>query len=223
MPTLYRATALALALAGCASASELGRGDVDAGTDPSVDAATSAIDAALGADAAPPCTVVTRDLLTNSNFDATPEGTGWVEAPINPSYPIVTADAGGVAAQSPTRRAWMGGFEQVATDSLHQDVAIPASTTTLVLTGYYEVRTSEIVGVYDTGKIELTQTTGTVIETVRSLDNSMATTAWTPINHPVTANVKGTTVRLRFTTSSDASLPTSFFFDTLELRATYCE
>lgn len=229
---------LACALAGCASAEsqQQGVGVVDSGTggaDP--DAATggsdsSGDDAATSTppDAAPPaCTIMTRDLLMNPAFEGTPTGTGWTATPINATYPLVTAQTGGVTAQSPTMRAWLGGIAQAnAVDHLYQDVAIPASTTMLVITGFYEVRTGESGStVYDSGTAEIQTTAGAQIELIKSLDNAHATTAWTPLDHTFTnvAQMKGQTVRLHFTSSSDDSLATSFFFDTLHLNATYCQ
>lgn len=226
----------ALALAGCASAEtqKQGPGGVDSGTggppDDSGSGSGSPDDASMsgGTDSGPgPCTVMTTDLLMNPTFEGTPAGTGWTAAPINATYPLVTADSGGVAAQSPTIRAWLGGLAQAnANDNLYQDVMIPASTTMLVITGFYEVRTGESGStVYDSGLAEITTTTGTQIELIKALDNAHATTAWTPLDHTFTnlAALKGQTVRVRFSSTSDDTLATSFFFDTLHLNATYCQ
>lgn len=220
--------AAAAGLAGCASAGSSldgvdggGGGGVDAGTS---DAPTGTVDApqVTPADAPAPCTVMTRNLLTNENFDMTPIGTGWVEAPINAMYPIITAD--GTLVQSLPNKAWLGGIAQAASDSLYQDVMIPASTTSLVLTGYYEIRTGELpIFAFDRGTVELTTPTGTPLQQVLALDNRDATTGWTAINHTFTSPHAGQTVRLRLGTTSDATNPTSFFFDSLALTATYCE
>jgi hypothetical protein len=214
-----------LAVSGCASAGKP-NDQVDSGihlqdsnntTHPDAPASTTS-------DSSSGCTVVTTDLLQNGAFDGSPVGTGWTATPVNPTYPIVTPQDG-IVEQSPVNKAWMGGIAQAsAMDDLHQDVAVPPSTTMLVLTGYYEVRTGETgTTVYDSGKVELVQTGGTLIEAVQSLDNAHATTAWTPINHTFTATSAGQTVRLRFTTRNDFSNPTSFYFDTLALQATYCQ
>lgn len=109
-----------------------------------------------------------------------------------------------------------------ANDVLYQDVAVPAGTTRLVLTGYYEVRSGEGAGVFDRGKIELVEVGGAVIEQALALDNSQRTTAWTPIAVTLGAPHGGETVRLRLSTSSNASNETSFFFDSLALTATSC-
>lgn len=172
---------------------------------------------------APPCTPHLVELLLNGAFDAAPAGINWSATPINTMYPIVTADDG-IPEQSPTQKAWMGGINNGA-DSVFQDVAIPASATSLVLTGYYEVRTSETstTNPYDKGFLNLTTTTGTTLEAVGAYDSTHPTTAWTAINHPFANAFAGQTVRLFFNTTNDVSNETSFFFDTLSLQAMACQ
>ena len=111
------------------------------------------------------------------------------------------------------------------TDVLYQDVAIPAGTTSLVLTGQYWVVTGEDpadTNTYDTASIGFTQTNGTPIVTVNSFSNVTPTTAWTQINFTVPQNLSGQTIRLRMTSSNDFLNATSFYFDTLALNATHC-
>jgi hypothetical protein len=191
------------------------------GADASVDSPTSvATDAAV--DAPPACTPMTINLLQNANFEATPLATGWTETRYN-NEPIVRTD--GIAGQSPTTKAWLGGVTgAAAADALHQDILVPASTTALVLTGFYEVRTGETgATIYDTGSIDLVSTTGTMIEPIQAFTNATPTTTWTAINKTFTANVKGTTVRLRMRSTNDILNATSFYFDTMVLNATVCQ
>jgi hypothetical protein len=233
--------ALSLAVVGCAKAEFREGAGVDSGVggeDP--DASTSGGDDSGGQvpDDAPTstgsdsgtggCTVMTRDLLMNPSFEGTPVGTGWTAVPIVTDDPLVSdTSGGGIAAQSPTMRAWLGGVAQAnATDQLYQDVMVPPSTTSLVLTGFYEVRTGESGStVYDTGRAEIRTTGGTSIETIKALDNAHATTAWTALDHTFTnlAQMTGQTVRVYFTSTNDGLYATSFYFDTLHLNATYCE
>lgn len=202
---------------------------------PHIDAAIDAaphIDAAIDArpiDAPPDaCVPITTELLVNPVFDLTPVGTGWTESTIDPAYPPITSD--GFAAQSTPYKAWMGGFaagdvgQSSATDVVYQDVAVPANTTQLVITGYYVVGTTETgTTVYDTGSFDLLQTNGTPIENVLSLNNTTPTAAaWTPFSHTFAQNVSGQTVRVRITSTNDISNVTNFFFDTLSLKATHC-
>jgi hypothetical protein len=203
---------------------------IDAAIDARPDAPPDAPpDAAVPVDAPPDaCVPITTELLQNPVFDLTPAGTMWQQVPIDPMYPPITSD--GFAAQSAPYKAWMGGItggdEGTAsvTDQIYQDVAVPAGTTQLVLTGYYVVGTAETVTtVNDTGSVDLLQTNGTPIENVMSLSNLTPTAAaWQPFSHTFTANVSGQTVRLRFTSTNSVDNVTNFFFDTLSLKATHC-
>jgi hypothetical protein len=169
------------------------------------------------------------DLLANGNFDA--GGTGWTVTPILAGDPIINtqaADGGPVAAQSPTYRAWMGGVEEapsVNKDVMYQDVAIPASTTALEFTGYYDVRSAEPdAAAYDTADVELVATTGTTqLELIKHLDDNSETASWTVFQKTIAANVAGTTVRLKFSSAGDGLYVTHFFYDSVALNATYCQ
>ncbi len=217
-----------LALAGCAQASSM-RGDDTEDIDASVrrDVGTTSGDALVIIDAQGPCVTMTKNLLRNGTFETTPAGTDWNATPIDASYPIVTSDAGGVPAQSPAYRAWMAGIEESAAtnkDVMYQDITVPAMTTKLEFKGYYDLRTGEIgTNIYDRATVELTSTTNTQLELIKALDDNGATTAWTPFNKLFTGDYSGMTVRLRFSTASDSLDATSFFFDTLELNATFCQ
>jgi hypothetical protein len=109
---------------------------------------------------------------------------------------------------------------------MYQDVAVPADTTKVVLTGYYNVNTFETDDIpFDTASVGLIQTNGTPIETALSVDNTTNPDNNTPyiaFSHTFAANVAGQTVRLRFTTTNDDINYTNFFFDTLALTATHC-
>jgi hypothetical protein len=174
------------------------------------------------------CTPMQIEMLQNPAFDLAPVGTMWNQTPIDPAYPLVTADTntGIPNAQSTPYRAWLGGFVAASgktdTDSMYQDVAIPATATALVMTGYYYTATSEMGGAFDTGTFDLRQTNGTPIETIQAVDSAHPTGAWTAINHTFTTAHAGETVRVYFTSSNDDSLVTSFLFDTLSLEATAC-
>jgi serine protease AprX len=177
------------------------------------------------------CTPMQLELLKNPAFDLAPVGTMWTQAPYDPAYPLVTADVG-IAQQSAPDYAWMGGLAatdygaSTVSDTLYQDIAVPATATTLVLTGYYELRTADSTTiVYDKASLSLAQTNGTVIEPVYTeaqLNNTHATTTWTAINHTFTNVSAGQTVRLLFSSNNDITLATSFYFDSLSLKAMAC-
>lgn len=181
------------------------------------------------------CVPKTDELLANPTFDLAPQGTNWTQVPIanatgGPYYPI-TSD--GVTPQSAPYDVWLGGLTgadvtpntATVTDQVYQDVAVPANTTSLVITGYYIVGTTETTTTtqYDHGTLELTQTNGTPIEGVLAFSNLSATGAtWVAFSHTFTTVPSGQTVRVHFTSTNDISNQTNFFFDTLSLKATHC-
>jgi len=167
----------------------------------------------------------TSQLLTNGGFDMPPLGTGWSVTPANPNFPVISATPQ-IPAHSPSAKAWMGNFEGT-TDEIHQDFAVPASTTMLVVEGYYQLKTMEGPSLArDSGKVELVTTMGMVIETALALDNTQQDTMWTHFSHAFApanvTSVAGQTVRFRITTSNNQVQPTSFLFDTLLLFAAHC-
>jgi len=214
----------------------------DAGNiDPTADARPDSTTAPLP-DAPPPppdaCVPVAIEKLTNPVFDLTPNGMGWVDGR-DPAtnmlsggpFPIVSPNPAGVAPQSAPNKAWFGGASgsQVSpakptlVDTLHQDIAIPATATNVVVSGYYLVGTNETENtVYDTFTIDLVQTNGTVIENVMTANNLTVAGAFTLFTKNITATVAGQTVRLRATSINDSILHTNFFVDSLSLKATHC-
>jgi hypothetical protein len=230
-------------LGGCA------RGSVaasdDAGGAPRADAAVR-IDARPGTPDAPPlpdappppppdapppppppdaCIPVTTQLLANPELDWEPVGTSWGQQIIKPGYPLVTSQDNLVAPaeHSAPYKAWLGGFAGSAvTDVLYQDVAIPAATSRLVLTGFYAVRTDETSGTtYDTATVSLTQTGGAWIATALSLSNLTPQVGWAQFGYTFPQGLSGQQLRVRFSSTNDGARPTSFFFDTLALTATH--
>ncbi len=235
MPAMLpRAVVVAALVTGCASAEVADRASpVDAAEPPTqmIDArvpipvdgsnVTPTVDAPPGG-----CTPMTSDLLSNGSMDGTPAGSGWTAMPIDSGYPVIAPDMpAGYSPDSSPNVAWMGGFAQTgATDSMYQDVTVPASTTSLVLTGSYMVLTAETgTTAKDKASVELRTTGGTKIESVLALDNTQATTGWMPLTYTFTHLSAGQTVRLYFTSSNNTTNVTDFFYDSLQLVATHCD
>jgi hypothetical protein len=232
-----------LAVCGCARGGSItGEGEDGGITAPRHDAAAADARPAPRSDAAPPpppppdapppppppdaCIPMTTQLLANASLDQSPQGAGWVEHVIKAGFPLITPEDNktGPIEHTAPYKAWLGGFTgNGVTDVLYQDVAIPAATQQLALTGFHDVRTDEPAGsaAYDTAAIELTQPSGAVIATALGVSNATPQTAWTFFNHTFTQNLSGQTVRLRITSTNDGGYPTSFYFDTLALTATH--
>jgi hypothetical protein len=193
-------------------------------------------------DAPPPppdaCVPTVNEKLANPVFDLTPNGTGWVDGR-DPAtnmlsggpFPIISANPTGVVAHSAPNKGWFGGAagNQVSppkaslVDTLHQDFAVPAMATNVVVSGYYLVGTNDVTNVvYDTFSIDLVQTNGTLIENVLTLSNMTAASTFTAFSKNITANVAGQTIRIRATSINDDLYHTNFFLDSLSVKATHC-
>ena len=221
---------LSLFVIGCASAGEDtpdlgddGSGDQGGGDQGGGDQGGGDDQGGGGGGGGTSCTETSRSLLTNGNFDMAPMGMGWNQTPIDPQYPLIS-DASSLV-QSAPNTAWLAGMAQAnADDDMYQEVTVPATATALRLTGFYEVRTQELLPIpFDLADITLENSSGTVLESVLSLDNAAATTAWTAIDFAFPTVHAGQTVRLRLASSSDTSGVTNFFFDSLDLVATDCQ
>jgi hypothetical protein len=206
---------------------------------PDIDSAPHPIDApSVTVDA--PCVPQTTQLLANPTFDGAPMGTGWNQIPVpnamgGPYYPITNS---GPTPQSAPYHALMGGLAgedcspaaSQITDQIYQDIAIPAGTTQLVLTGYVVIGTMETTTttVYDTAELALIETNGAPIEVAYSATNlsaaNFANGAWQAFSKTFSnpAGVSGRTIRIRATSTNDISYNSNFFFDTLALQATHC-
>jgi hypothetical protein len=174
----------------------------------------------------PACVPMTTQLLGNPLFDQGPQGAGWVQQPIDSSFPLVTAQDG-PAEHSAPYKAWLGGFTGAnVRDSLYQDVVVPPLTKQVVLAGFYQVHTDETSGsVYDSVTATLTLTNGAIIATALQASNLTPQTSWAQFYSTVAStgaqDLSGLTVRVRFSSRNDGAKPTSFFFDTVSLTATH--
>jgi len=213
---------------------------IDAAIDAPPDAPPDArpIDAAIDA---PPdaCIPQQTELLANPAFDLEPMGTLWQQLPIqnvvcNGSpcgpFPLITGDVPSLV-QSAPYLVFLGGItgsdvspaQSHVTDQMFQDFTVPPGTTQLVLTGFYQVGTTDDPSFpFDTADVALIQTNGSPIEDVLALSNQTSTTDWVPLTHTFTTNLSGQTVRLRLTSTNDDSFNTNFFFDTFSIVATHC-
>ena len=63
---------------------------------------------------------------------------------------------------------------------------------------------------------------GSTVVFVKNLDNSTVAGAWTVVTNTVTTNLSGKTLRIQAESSNDYFYPTSFYFDSLSLKATHC-
>ncbi len=198
-------------------------GKPDSGFEELVDANPPHGDPPDAAPEVPSCTTQTLNLLGNPNLDAG-QGGGWLEASSG-DYPLIinqSATDGEVNAHSPVFMAWLGGYAD-AVDSMSQEVALPADATAVHVTGQRRFMTDEGSGVFDRSWVDITNTSGTVLETLKQWSNQDANGNWAVFDFPLTGSYQGQTIRLRLRSDADATLRTHFFYDSLAFQVTSCQ
>jgi len=114
--------------------------------------------------------------------------------------------------------AWMCGYGSAHTDYIYQQIAIP-STATGTLTFWLHVDTAETTTTtaYDTMKVQVLNTSGTVLATLATYSNLDKSTGYVQKSLSLSA-YKGQTIRLRFYSVEDSSLQTSFVVDDVSVK-----
>jgi len=212
-PPPSRALLVFAAVIGAAPAcvQELSGGSGDAGSQPASDA---------GGDRAG-CHEV--QLLRNPAFEDDPIASGWsLESNATSDFVVTSAEGlDAPSAHTAPNKAYFGGLDGVQ-EHLYQDVVVPSATTRLVMTGQYQVRTSELrTGEVDRAWLELTPQ-GSASEELLRWSNMGATTDWTAFSQPASRSHAGETLRLGLRASNDGQRWSSFLFDTLALTASVC-
>jgi hypothetical protein len=190
--------------------SDASSGGTDSGS--TQDSGGTTMDAGVDAN----CVVTTTNLLTNPGFDM-----GLAPWAQNPNTIIDTPPDLPLTPQSGAYAAWLGG-DLNATDTLFQKVMVPATTTSLHVKGYKWFTTQDAPG-FDVLSIQTRTSSGTMLEELASLSPSKDDTKWVAFDYTVPTTHAGQTIEIAFISSTDDSLNTNFFIDSLEVDATYCK
>lgn len=123
------------------------------------------------------------------------------------------------AAHSGSWKAWMCGYGSAHTDSVLQTVTIPSTATTATLSLWLHIDTAETTTTtaYDTVKIQLRNSSGTVLTTLATYSNLNAASGYTQKSFNV-LSYKGQTVQVYVVGSEDSSQQTSFVLDDFALN-----
>lgn len=117
--------------------------------------------------------------------------------------------------------AWLGGWATAHTDWMYQTVTIPSTATTATLSFYLRVATAETTTTtaYDTLKVQLRDTSNSVLTQLVSLSNLSASCCYAQKSFDVSA-YRGRTVRVYFEAVNDDGNQTSFLVDDAALNVT---
>jgi hypothetical protein len=115
--------------------------------------------------------------------------------------------------------AWLDGYGTTHTDTLYQQVTIPASVTTATLSFWLHVDTAETstTTAYDTLKVQIRNASGTVLQTLATYSNLDAHAGYVQKAFDV-SSFKGQTVQVYLIGAEDNTLQTSFVVDDFALN-----
>ncbi|MFJ9904673.1 hydrolase [Streptomyces sp. NPDC101152] len=150
-------------------------------------------------------------LLGNNGFES--GNTTW-----SASSGVIT-NSSGESARSGSYYAWLDGYGKATTDTLSQTVTIPSACTSAALSFYLHVDTAETSTstAYDTLKVQVLNSSGTVLGTLATYSNLNAADGYTQRSFNL-ASYAGQTVTLKFTGTEGATLQTSFVIDDTALN-----
>jgi hypothetical protein len=110
--------------------------------------------------------------------------------------------------------AWLDGYGTTHTDTLSQSVTIPSNCTTATLSFWLHIDTAETstTTAYDTLKVQLLNSAGTVLTTLATYSNLNHNTGYAQHSFSLSSYI-GQTITLKFTGAEDSTLQTSFVID----------
>lgn len=125
------------------------------------------------------------------------------------------------APHSGTWKAWLNGYGSVHTDTLWQQISIPSTATIASLSFWKHIDTAETSTTtgYDTLKVQIRNSSGTVLATLATYSNLNAATGYTQASFDLSA-YKGQTIQIYLVGTEDSSLKTSFVVDDFLLNVT---
>lgn len=125
------------------------------------------------------------------------------------------------AAHSGSWKAWLNGYGSAHTDTLLQSVTIPSTATAASVSFWLHIDTLETTTTssYDTLKVQVRNSSGSVLATLATYSNLNAATGFTQASFDLSA-YKGQAIQLYLVGVEDSSVKTSFVVDDFVLNIT---
>jgi hypothetical protein len=158
----------------------------------------------------------TQQLLVNPGFE---------NGSVNPTPWIVSAgvinNSVSEAPHTGSWKAWLDGYGSAHTDTLFQQVSIPQTASNATLSFWRHIDTAETftTTAYDTLKIQIRNSSGTMLATLATYSNLNAAAGYTQTSFDLTS-YKGQTIQIYLVGTEDSSLKTSFVVDDFALNVT---
>lgn len=153
-------------------------------------------------------------LLGDPGFESGGSGSAWTTTSTVGTATSVFNNSSSEPPHSGSWDLWLDGYGKTDTDTAAQTVAIPSTCKNATLTFWLHIDTPETTTTtkYDTLKLDILNSSGTVISTPGSwsnLDHNTGYEQWS-VN---LASYVGQTIKIRFTGSEDSIDQTSFVLD----------
>jgi hypothetical protein len=115
----------------------------------------------------------------------------------------------------------MNGWGTTTTDTVMQQVAIPANATAASFSFWLHIDTAETTttSAFDTLQVQVRNSSGTVLQTLATFSNLNHATGYQQHTFSL-ASFFGQTIQVVFVGQEDASLQTSFVLDDISLKVT---
>jgi hypothetical protein len=157
----------------------------------------------------------TTQLIGNPGF----ENGSASPAPWVPTTGVIDSSAG-EAPHAGAWKAWMDGYGSAHTDTLSQQVTIPAgATATLTFWIHIDSAETTTTSAFDKLQVQIRNTANTVLSTLATYSNLNKATGYRQVSFDV-SSFQGQTIKVFLTATEDASLQTSFVVDDFALNAT---
>jgi hypothetical protein len=122
---------------------------------------------------------------------------------------------------SGTFDAWMNGWGSATTDTVRQQVTVPANATAAAFSFWLHIDTAETTSTtaFDTLQVQIRNSSGNVLQTLATFSNLNHAAGYQ--QHTFNLNsLIGQTIQVFFVGKEDSSLPTSFVVDDVSLKVT---
>ncbi|HVT60788.1 MAG TPA: Ig-like domain-containing protein [Thermoanaerobaculia bacterium] len=153
-----------------------------------------------------------QQLLLNPGFES--GAANWTATPA-----VIAQNGPQEPAHSGTFDAWMDGYGSSHTDSILQQVTIPASITTATLSFWLHIDTAETTTTlaHDTLQVQIRNSGGTVLATLATYSNLNAAAGYSQKSFDI-SSFKGQTIQVFLVGVENSSLQTSFVVDDFALN-----
>ncbi len=163
----------------------------------------------------------TTQILGNPGFEngkTTPAP--WVLTSTHSPQEII-ANSATEPPHSGTFDAWMDGFGTTTTDTMMQQVTIPANATAATLSFWLHIDTAETstTTAFDTMTVQIRNSSGTVLQTLATFSNLNHATGYQQQTFNLNSFI-GQTIQIFLTGKEDSTLQTSFVVDDFALQVT---